>query len=198
MPRIKKSIEVEARKVRLRTNIQHVLLHTIAGVGVLSVALLAPNAFQVLRMFDGGKKRMQNPKYLFGTAFEKLLIKNLIILEQGKNGKYVRLTTEGEHALAEMVAKKPDTRVHRRWDKRWRMVTYDIKENRKMVRRRLRSLLQCFGFFRLQDSVWVYPYDCEALVILLKADFKIGTEVLYVVVEKIENDKKLKDHFELT
>jgi hypothetical protein len=69
----KKAVERGAKTVRRRTNIQHVLLRTIATAGVLSVALLAPNALQVLRMFDGGKSRRMNPKYLFGSAFEKLL-----------------------------------------------------------------------------------------------------------------------------
>ncbi len=193
----KRVVEVGARKVRVRTNIQHVLLHTVAGVGILSVALLAPNALQVLAMFDGGKRRRQNPKYLFGTAFEKLIGKGMLVFEGGKNSKYVRLTNAGKHELALMVARKPDSRVHRRWDKRWRMVTYDIKENRRKVRIRLQELLRAFGFYKLQNSVWIYPHDCEALVVLLKADFKIGTEVLYCVVEKIENDKKLKEHFEL-
>ena len=195
--RTKKVVEDGARRVRLRTNIQHVLLHTIATAGILSVALLMPNAFRVLAMFDGGKKRLQNPKYLFGTAFEKLLLKKMIVLEQGKNGKLVRLTKEGEQALAFMVAHKPDSREHRSWDGRFRMVTYDIHESRKKVRVRLKELLCAFGFYKLQNSVWVYPYDCEALIIMLKADFKIGAEVLYAVVEKIENDKKLKEHFGL-
>ncbi len=96
-----------------------------------------------------------------------------------------------------MVASSPDTRKHHRWDKRWRMVVYDIKENRRGVRVKLQELLRGFGFYKLQNSVWIYPYDCEALMILLKADFKIGTDVLYAVVEKIENDQKLKTHFGL-
>ena len=77
------------------------------------------------------------------------------------------------------------------------MVIYDIKEKRRGVRGKLRDTLSTFGFYKLQASTWVYPYECEELIILLKADFKIGTEVLYVIVEKIENDQKLKDHFGL-
>ena len=193
----KKQVEIGAKQVRLRTNIQQVLLRTIATAGVLSVAMLAPNAFRVLAMFDGGKKRLQNPKYLFGTAFEKLLLKKMIVLEQGKKGKRVRLTKEGERTLARMLAHNPDVRRHRGWDKRWRMVTYDIRENRRVLRMKLVEYLRAFGFYKLQNSVWIYPYDCEALLILLKADFKLGNEVLYAVVEKIENDGKLKEYFNL-
>jgi CRISPR/Cas system-associated endoribonuclease Cas2 len=194
---VKKNIESEARKVRMRVNIQHVLLHTIAAAGVLSLVMLAPNALQVLRMFDGGKVRRKDPKYLFASAFEKLLAKKVIMIETTERGKRVRITELGKYELARMVARTPDTRKHKRWDKRWRMVIYDIKEERKATRLRLQEMLRSFGFYRLQNSVWVYPHDTEALVILLKADFKIGGEVLYVVVEKIENDSSLKKHFGL-
>ncbi len=194
---MKKVVELGAKGVRRRTNIQHVVLHTIAATGVLSMALLAPNALQILQMFDGGKTRRQHPKYLFATAFEKLLAKGLVTVERTGKGKYIRLTDSGKYKLAEMVAHNPDTRKHKRWDKRWRMVTYDIKEERKLARMELKGLLRDFGFYKLQNSVWIYPYDCEALVILLKAHFKLGHEVIYAVVEKIENDQRILDYFSL-
>jgi len=53
------------------------------------------------------------------------------------------------------------------------------------------------GFVRLQNSVWVYPYDCEDLVKLLKADFRIGREVLYVIADSIENDMWMRKEFSL-
>ena len=53
------------------------------------------------------------------------------------------------------------------------------------------------GFVRLQDSVWIFPYDCEDFIMLLKADLKIGKDALYAIVEKLENDKALREHFHL-
>jgi CRISPR/Cas system-associated endoribonuclease Cas2 len=190
-------IEQEAKIIRRNTNIQKVILQSIATAGVLSIALLAPNALQLLQYSDGGKTRRQNPKYLIGSAFEKLCGKGLIRVEQAENGKQLCLTDQGKHALTRMVARSPDSRKHKRWDKRWRMVIYDIHEKRRSTRVMLREMLEAFGFYKLQHSVWVYPYECEELIILLKADFKIGSEVLYVVVEKIENDQKIRGHFDL-
>ena len=57
--------------------------------------------------------------------------------------------------------------------------------------------MQETGFVRLQDSVWVFPYDCEDFVSLVKAELKIGSAILYMVVEHIENDKHLRAHFGL-
>lgn len=53
------------------------------------------------------------------------------------------------------------------------------------------------GFLKLQDSVWIYPYDCEELVALLKADFRIGKDILYVIADSLENDGWIKRHFGL-
>lgn len=53
------------------------------------------------------------------------------------------------------------------------------------------------GFVRLQDSVWVYPYDCEDFIALLKAELKVGKDVLYAIVDTIEFDKHIRRHFGL-
>src|SRR3989344_1501381 len=46
-------------------------------------------------------------------------------------------------------------------------------------------------------AVWVYPYDCEEFIALLKAELKIGRSVLYVIADSIEQDKILRSHFNL-
>ena len=77
------------------------------------------------------------------------------------------------------------------------MLIFDIKEQRRYGRDRLRLILKQIGFKQVQRSVWVYPYDCEDLMALLKADLKLGISVLYMVVEHIENDKHLRAQFAL-
>ena len=54
------------------------------------------------------------------------------------------------------------------------------------------------GFTYLQDSVWVYPYNCEDLIALLKSDFKVGKDLIYIVAEEIEYEKGLLENFKLT
>jgi len=76
-------------------------------------------------------------------------------------------------------------------------VIFDIKEWKRGVRDELRNWLLHLGFVRLQNSVWVYPYDCEDILVLLKSNFKIGKEVLYITADKIENDYWLRKEFSL-
>ena len=72
-----------------------------------------------------------------------------------------------------------------------------MPEKRRKTRDRLREIMERTGFVRLQDSVWVYPYDCEDLITLLKTDFKVGKDVLYVIADRIEFDKPLRILFGL-
>jgi DNA-binding transcriptional regulator PaaX len=47
------------------------------------------------------------------------------------------------------------------WDKKWRMVVFDIPEKLKASRNALREKLKELGFYELQKSVWVFPYECK-------------------------------------
>lgn len=77
------------------------------------------------------------------------------------------------------------------------MVVFDVPERQSRVRARLRAVMREIGFVRLQDSVWVYPYDCEDFITLLKAELKMGKNVLYAIVDTIEQDKNLRQQFDL-
>jgi DNA-binding transcriptional regulator PaaX len=126
--------------------------------------------------------------------------KGYVRFEEVNGSRRVRITPTGRRFL-EAEERKVKLRAgsvpQKRWDKRWRFVIFDVPEYRKGVRDRLRRQVISFGFLRLQDSVWVYPYECEELVALLKADLKIGKDVLYAIVERIENDGWIKKHFKL-
>lgn len=109
----------------------------------------------------------------------------------------LRLTVKGEAALRRLELSEYRLKKPRRWDGRWRVLIFDIPERRRLLRDKVRNTLVAIGFVRAQDSVWIYPYDCEDLVTLLKADFRIGKDLLYLVVEKMEYDVIFKDHFGL-
>lgn len=111
---------------------------------------------------------------------------------------YLRLTPKGKNMLALMEARDRFRRKPKRWDGRWRILIFDIPEYRKSTRNKMRRTLRSVGFLRLQDSVWIYPHDCEDFIVLLKADFKIGRDVLYMIVDELEGDGWVRKHFGLT
>lgn len=189
-------IEIEAKEKRRRRYLRDALLASIAISGVILVASIAPNALAQLRYLPAMKRARL--RYKAKTTLGRLAMQGLITFEKREGKNYARITPAGRKALL-LEQRKADIRdgKKRRWDKRWRVIIFDIPEKRRKTRDRLRITMRELGFVRLQDSVWVYPYDCEDLVALLKADLKLGISVLYMVVEHIENDKHLLAHFDL-
>lgn len=74
-----------------------------------------------------------------------------------ENGVFLRLTSKGR---AKITRDFPLTAIQqKKWDKKWRMVTFDIEELNRLVRESLRNRLKELGFGMLQKSVFISPYD---------------------------------------
>lgn len=189
------TLEKEVGKQIRRTRIQTAVLRTIGVAGLLSVALLAPNALKVIEQFSGKKSKQH--KYRISSAREHLYERGLIVYEDTAKGRMVRLTEKGSKVLDSIVFAGTPLPRPKRWDGKWRLIIFDIKEERRGTRAKIRRAFIQMGFMRLQDSVWVYPYDCEDILMLLKADFRLGKEVLYIIADKVEGDRPLKTFFGL-
>ena len=187
-------LERSARKERRLGAFQQAILY--AAVGGVMVAIGAvPDFSKIIKYYIKGKK---NPRFNYHakTVLGNLARRGFVMFEERDGRRYARITEKGKRVL-QLETQKAEHLKKRKWDRRWRVVTFDIPEKRRGVRSRLRYFMEEYGFVRLQNSVWTYPYDCEDLVALVKADLRIGTSVLYLIVERLENDKHLREHFKL-
>ena len=167
------------------TRINKIILNSLLTAGFISVALVAPNALQ---LFDPKKRpRLGSVK----RAFDKLVYSDCIKVVSGK----AYLTRKGNLILGGDSITGYGKTV--KWDNHWRIVSFDIPEKVRSSRLKLRITLKEIGFVKLQNSLWIYPYDCKDFIYLLKKDFKMGKEVIYMTVSKIENSEVLKRHFKL-
>lgn len=176
-------------------DVRRIVLTVVGAAGLLAMAVMAPNALQALKMFTGKKKEHWTPYYA-NSVIQRLKQQGFVEFEKNEKGTFVRLTQKGKNELLRYKIKEKFL-VQKRWDKCWRVVAFDIKEYKKETRNNMRRELQNFGFVKLQNSVWVFPYDCEDIIMLLKAEYEIGKEVLYIVAKHIENDRALRKHFGL-
>ena len=180
-----------------RADIKRVILSVIGIAGLLVMMAVVPNAIQALTLF-GVNKRRYDPKYHAKNTLYKLIDRGLVKLIRNHQGvKCVRLTERGHaelkrYELDEAVIKKP-----KRWDGKYRLIIFDIKEWKRSTRNQLRAWLEHLGFVRLQNSVWAYPYECREIIILMKSYFRLGREVLYITAEQVENDRWLRQKFNL-
>ena len=188
-------LEKRSRTNRRLGAFQAAMLGAVVLGVVVFIAATAPNAAQLLQYFPGYKKGAKF-NYQVKSALSRLAKKGLVTFIKKGGKRYARITPEGKRAL-DLETERVKATKKRRWDRRWRLVVFDIPERRRSMRTRLRKFMSSCGFYRLQDSVWVYPYDCEDLITLAKAEFRIGADALYLIVEQIERDKYLREHFHL-
>lgn len=178
--------------------LRNLILRTLAAGGVVSVALVAPNALSLLKKLDRGAVHRKNLNRRITQAITRLEKIGLVRTSGASGRRSIFLTKKGNMMIAAIHASEYRIPEPAFWDGKWRIIMFDISERRRTVRAQLRSLLFGAGFLRLQDSVWVYPYPCEEFVGLIRAHIKSGTgEMLSFVAEALEADKRLRNHFNL-
>ena len=186
-------LEEEGRRRTKRNELRKIILEAIRVAGVINEALLARSVMSTMIQVD----LLLSPRQQDVIARSRDRLIKSRLLERNEKG-LLRLSQKGQSALAVLIMQNDMASKPRRWDKKWRILIFDIPEYRAGLRQQIRHILAKIGFVRLQDSVWIYPYDCEDLVSLLKADLKIGKDLLYMVVEVLENEHHLKQKFNLT
>lgn len=184
-------LEESGKKRKRKRDLKRAILTAVKISGLVGIAVMAPNMPVALQKM-GLLPKMSDDMSALGRARRRLIDQGLLKQTDG----HLRLTPRGIAAAA-VLESQYSVRRPKRWDGRWRVLAFDVPEYRKGVRDKIRRTLMHIGFVRLQDSVWVYPYDCEDLIVLLKADFKIGRDVLYMIVDEMEGDTHLRKVFGL-
>jgi hypothetical protein len=189
-----RSIESRVKSRIKRERIQDAVLRSLFLAAAVGVMVAAPNSARLLKYFEKYlDKRDTKLDRRISQAFSRLKEKGMI---EKKNGTY-RPTSKGNERVSVIDALDFSSKPLFRWDKKWRIVIFDIWEKRHAVRNRLRDLLKRNGFVMIQNSVWVYPYDSEELLVFLRTHLSVGRGILYIVADEIENDTVLRKHFKL-
>lgn len=138
-------------------------------------------------------KRFNLP-YLKRTI-HRLEKQKLVEIIDNKDYQIVKITERGKRkilrfALDELAIQKP-----KNWDGKWRLISYDIPGNLKQLRETFREYLRAWGFYPLQESVFLHAYPCLNQVEFLREYLGIGQYVRVFSVSKIENDQLFRDFF---
>lgn len=168
----------------------------LACIGVAGIALLATATPGIAHILPRPKRR-EYSKSKLDRSLQNLLKKGWVKFARGSTGWRIELTEKG---LAELTAYEMQQKLlqpEKHWKGKWHILIFDIQEERKKVREKVRRTLVNMGFCRLQDSVWVYPFECEEVMELLRTKYGVRHEALYVKAEKIAKDKWLRRHFSL-
>lgn len=109
---------------------------------------------------------------------------------EGKE-EYVELTTKGKEKLRNIIIQEIKISHPNKWDGKWRIVIFDISNDKKNERDMIRAKLERLGFIKLQESVYVYPFDCAREIRTLKQMYCLDPHILYIKADRIETETNL-------
>ena len=83
------------------------------------------------------------------------------------------------------------------WDKKWRIVLYDIPEHEREARDAFREHLTELGVCKFQHSAGIHPYDCKNEIEFFIELLGIRKYVRFIVADSIDDEIYWKRRFNL-
>src|SRR3989344_9593350 len=120
------SLEKEVRLRNKKANLQNLILATVGVAGILAVGAVAPNVLWAMKKLGLFPYKRQKEAIL--SSKKRLLQKGL--LEYNKKGM-LRITPKGRKVLIINTYLDKTKEKKKKWDKKWRVLIFDIVESRK-------------------------------------------------------------------
>jgi DNA-binding transcriptional regulator PaaX len=81
------------------------------------------------------------------------------------------------------------------WDKKWRLVIFDIPEDDKVGRNIFRGKITSLGFKQIQKSVYAYPFECSKEIVKISNHLGLNKFITIIFADIIQGEEKLIEQF---
>lgn len=126
-----------------------------------------------------------------GRIIKRLEKQEMISMKEKGDGKMlITITDKGKKRLLEYDFENINLSVKRR-DGKWRLIIFDIPNEKRNARDSFRRKLIQLGCIRLQESVFVCAYPCKKEIDFLCHFLEISDYVTIALVDSIERGEKL-------
>ncbi|TSC83611.1 MAG: phenylacetic acid degradation operon negative regulatory protein [Parcubacteria group bacterium Gr01-1014_17] len=174
---------------------QKILLLLLGGVA-LACARTVGEQWKILT--EMGKEWKHIKRQRVERAIAALYESRLVDMRRSDDGTFTLVLNEDgkkralSYNLGNMHIAQPET-----WDEIWRVVLFDIPEEKRSARDALRTHLLNLGFFELQRSVLVHPFECRDEIDFLIELNEVRPYVRFMRAHHIDNEPHLKRFFRL-
>jgi len=176
------------------------ILYWLAVAGAVCIAATSP--YFGINLMKGVKKWLKYRKIYhkkrITDTFKRLQKQGCIEIEKKGGQIYIRLTEKGKKMAGWLQIDALKIKKPKKWDGKWRLVIFDISQLKKFYREAFRGKLKELGFYPLQKSVWIFPFDCKDEIELLRDFFGLSqNEMRLITAQDIGPDDWLKNKFKI-
>jgi DNA-binding transcriptional regulator PaaX len=174
------------------------LLKALVTGGLVGVAIIAPNAVTVfdkpirhyLEKLDAKDRRRELKRAVYYAKR-----RGWVEVRDSDYQHGLQITEKGRRHLQKVELDSLVIPRPKQWDRKWRLVFYDIPEKHKAGRDALVQKLKGLGFYTLQRSILVHPFPCRAAIEAVTAAYKIEKYVSYIETDHIDQQGLLLKKF---
>lgn len=167
--------------------------------GVLTAGVLAPNSIAIfgkpldklLNKFDKRQRERELRRVLHYMKQRGLVSYKPRDYENG-----IILTDAGRKRIEKSTYANLSIPAPKKWDKKWRIVFFDIPEAQSSKRKALTQKLRLIGYRQLQLSIWIHPFPSRAEIEAIAERNNIRRYLTYVEVESIDGEASLLKLFD--
>lgn len=145
--------------------------------------------------YKGVQWQPKRPPAAYYQARNRLVNSKLIKKSANSSSGYA-FTPQGRNRAIEILIQLR-SKQNPQWDGRWRVVIFDVPEQRRHDRYFLRQQLRAMDFHLLHKSVWVSPYDPPPFFRQLLSTSKLLKNSRILLVESMDYDRDLRQCFGL-
>jgi DNA-binding transcriptional regulator PaaX len=132
-------------------------------------------------------------------SIKNLYKSKLVDCKYNKDGSVaISLTNEGKKRIINYDLDKIEIKKPAQWDKLWRLVIFDIPENKSRGRKALAAKLKELNFYPMQKSVFIHPYECKDEIDFITEIFELAPYVRFLRVRDVDIELDLKNKFHLS
>lgn len=170
------------------------ILNVLLGVGLLTTAVVAPNAVQLFKYFT--PKNSQD-RWKLKRSFVQLERKGFVKRKTTNGEDYYSLTLLGSARAKKYKLHSMKIASQKKWDGWWRLVMFDIPEDKKMARRGINLALKKLGCVQYQKSVFITPYPCKEEIDFVGECFNTRKYIRIITARDVEGVNALKKFFKV-
>ncbi|HAS84668.1 MAG TPA: hypothetical protein DCS23_01140 [Candidatus Yonathbacteria bacterium] len=173
--------------------IAEIVLRTLLAVGFIAFAVAMPNAVQIFKYFDPKNAR---DRARIKSSVMRLERAGFVKRKDGKGGVFM-LTENGREKAMHYALAQMKIVEQKKWDKKWRLVMFDVPEKKAQARRAINLALKRLGCAQYQKSVFITPFPCEKEIDFIGECFGVRDYIRIITANEVEKSDLLKKTFNI-
>ncbi len=109
--------------------------------------------------------------------------------------RFLEITPKGLEKINLLKAEPNEIERSKVWDGKWRVVIFDVPDKHRIERDIFRHKIKKIGLIPIQESVYVYPFECTKEITLFASHLNLSRHILIMISEIIQGEENIIDHF---